>query len=219
MAPMVHWPEVMVTYDVDQRRRSSPPTPSARSARWTATSIADEVNFQTEWLDDARRYYTNIVGKYGTQVQALLKKAAAIDIRDASARCTARSGARTSAGSSTNTSSGATYTPEENAVVIAYASVYGNTETTPRTSSPRSWPTRGVRNVKVYDVSDDASRAMIVAECFRCEPPCLRSPQPTMPACFVTMEDAACTTSSPTTSRTAPSPSLKTAPGRRRRAA
>ena len=40
------------------------------------------MNFETEWLDDARRYYTNIVGKYGTQVQALLKKAAGIEIRD-----------------------------------------------------------------------------------------------------------------------------------------
>ena len=79
MAPMVHWPEVMVTYDVTTK------TLFAADAFGTFGALggnlyADEVNFQTEWLDDARRYYTNIVGKYGTQVQALLKKAATIEI-------------------------------------------------------------------------------------------------------------------------------------------
>lgn len=79
MAPMVHWPEVMVTYDATTK------TLFAADAFGTFGALggnlyADEVNFQTEWLDDARRYYTNIVGKYGTQVQALLKKAAALDI-------------------------------------------------------------------------------------------------------------------------------------------
>ena len=71
-APMVHWPEVMVTWDETDR--------VLFSADAFGFLFADEVDFARDWLDDARRYYTNIVGKYGAPVQALLKKAAALDI-------------------------------------------------------------------------------------------------------------------------------------------
>ena len=162
MAPMVHWPEVMVTYDATTK------TLFAADAFGTFGALggnlyADEVNFQTEWLDDARRYYTNIVGKYGTQVQALLKKAATIEIETI---CPLH-------GPVWRKDIGwfidkyvhwATYTPEEDAVVIAYASVYGNTETAANILAGKL-ADLGVRNVKVYDVS--ATHASeIVSECF-----------------------------------------------------
>ena len=79
MAPMVHWPEVMVTYDSFDKTLYSADAFGTFGAI-NGNIFADEVNFESEWLPDARRYYTNIVGKYGTQVQALLKKAAGIDI-------------------------------------------------------------------------------------------------------------------------------------------
>ena len=163
MAPMVHWPEVLVTYDATTK------TLFAADAFGTFGALggnlyADEVNFQTEWLDDARRYYTNIVGKYGTQVQALLKKAATIEIETI---CPLH-------GPVWRKDIGwfidkyvhwATYTPEEDAVVIAYASVYGNTETAANILAGKL-ADLGVRNVKVYDVS--ATHASeIVSECFR----------------------------------------------------
>ena len=112
MAPMVHWPEAMVTYDTTDKVLFSADAFGTFGAI-NGNLFADEVNFETEYLDDARRYYTNIVGKYGTQVQTLLRKAAHHRHSDASARCTAPSGARTSAGSSTNTSSGAPTRPRK----------------------------------------------------------------------------------------------------------
>ena len=80
MAPMVHWPEVMVTYDAAEKVLFSADAFGTFGAL-NGNIFADEVNFKTEWLPDARRYYTNIVGKYGAQVQTLLKKAAGLDIQ------------------------------------------------------------------------------------------------------------------------------------------
>ena len=79
MAPMVHWPEVMMTFDTTTGTLFSADAFGTFGALEGAL-FADEVDFAGKWLDDARRYYTNIVGKYGPQVQALLKKAAALDI-------------------------------------------------------------------------------------------------------------------------------------------
>ena len=79
MAPMVHWPEAMVTYDITTKTLFSADAFGTFGAL-SGNLFADEVNFERDWLDDARRYYVNIVGKYGTQVQALLKKAATVDI-------------------------------------------------------------------------------------------------------------------------------------------
>ena len=116
----------MVSYDVTTKTLYSADAFGTFGAL-NGNLYADEVNFQTEWLDDARRYYTNIVGKYGTQVQALLKKAATIEIETI---CPLH-------GPVWRKDIGwfidkyvhwATYKPEEQTVVIAYASVYGNTE-------------------------------------------------------------------------------------------
>ena len=80
MAPMVHWPEVMVSFDTTTGTLFSADAFGTFGAL-NGNLYADEYDFEHDWLPDARRYYTNIVGKYGTQVQALLKKAATLDIR------------------------------------------------------------------------------------------------------------------------------------------
>ena len=78
-APMVHWPEVMMTYDETDRLLLTADAFGCFGAL-NGALFADEVDFDRDYLDEARRYYTNIVGKYGPQVQAVLKKAAALDI-------------------------------------------------------------------------------------------------------------------------------------------
>ena len=79
MAPMVHWPEVMVTYDKTAKILFSADAFGSFGAI-NGNLYDDEVNWECDYLSEARRYYTNIVGKYGMQVQMLLKKAAGLDI-------------------------------------------------------------------------------------------------------------------------------------------
>ena len=79
-APMVHWPEVMLTYDATDKLLLSADAFGSFGAL-NGALFADEVNFDRDYLDEARRYYTNIVGKYGPQVQAVLKKAETLDIQ------------------------------------------------------------------------------------------------------------------------------------------
>jgi len=80
MAPMVHWPEVMVTYDATDKILFSADAFGIFGSMDGAL-FADEVDFEKDYMDEARRYYTNIVGKYGPQTLALLNKAASLDIR------------------------------------------------------------------------------------------------------------------------------------------
>ena len=79
MAPMVHWPEVMMTYDLTDKILFSADAFGTFGAL-NGRLFNDETDFMRENLDEARRYYTNIVGKYGPQVQAVLKKAAGLEI-------------------------------------------------------------------------------------------------------------------------------------------
>lgn len=117
MTPMVHWPEVMVTYE------------SSEKVLFSADGFGKfgALDCDEPWDDDARRYYIGIVGKYGVQVQALLKKAAALDI---AVICPLHGPVLTSDLSHYVNlyQLWSTYTPEKKAVVIAYASVYGNTK-------------------------------------------------------------------------------------------
>ena len=120
-----------------------------------------------EWLDDARRYYTNIVGKYGTQVQALLKKAATVEI---DMICPLHGPVWRHEHRLVHrqiSTSGARYTPEDNAVMIAYASVYGQHGKRGEHSGLASSRTRASKNVAMYDVSV-THPSVIVAEAFRC---------------------------------------------------
>ena len=163
MAPMVHWPEAMVSYDATTKTLFSADAFGTFGAL-NGNLYADEVNFKTEYLADARRYYTNIVGKYGTQVQALLKKAAAIEIETI---CPLHGPVwrKDIAWFLDKYVHWATYQPEETAIVIAYASVYGNTENAANILAGML-ADKGVRNVKVYDVSA-THPSYIVSECFR----------------------------------------------------
>ena len=126
MAPMVHWPEVMVTYDTTDKILFSADAFGTFGAM-NGNLFADEVNFERDWLDDARRYYTNIVGKYGASVQTLLKKAAGLDIQMI---CPLHGPVwRENIGWYVDKYlTWSSYAPEEKAVMIAYGSIYGNTE-------------------------------------------------------------------------------------------
>lgn len=125
-APMVHWPEVMVTYDVTDKILFSADAFGTFGAI-NGAIFADEVDFERDYMDEARRYYTNIVGKYGTQVQAILKKAATLDIAMV---CPLHGFVwRKNIGDFiAKYQLWSTYTPEVTGVMIAYASIYGGTE-------------------------------------------------------------------------------------------
>ena len=164
MAPMVHWPEVMVTYDTTDRILYSADAFGTFGAL-NGNLYADQMNFERDWLDDARRYYTNIVGKYGVQVQSLLKKAAGLDI---AMICPLhgpiwRENIDWFVEKYQNWSA---YTPEDRAVAIFTGSVYGNTDNAADILAARL-AEKGVKKIAQYDVSHtDVSQ--LVAECFRC---------------------------------------------------
>ncbi|MEA5051180.1 MAG: rubredoxin [Oscillospiraceae bacterium] len=126
MAPMVHWPEVMVTYDSADKTLFSADAFGCFGAL-NGALFADEVDFMGEYLGEARRYYANIVGKYGAQVQSLLRKMAALDV---SLLCPLHGFVwRADIGSYVAYyEKWSAWTPERAGVMIAYASVYGNTE-------------------------------------------------------------------------------------------
>ena len=126
-APMVHWPEAMVTFDTTNGALFSADAFGSFIAL-DGKLFADEVNFDRDWIDEARRYLTNIVGKYGPQVLALLKKAAGLDIRMI---CPLHGPVwRKDLGYILDKyAKWAAYEPEVQGVLIAFASVYGGTET------------------------------------------------------------------------------------------
>ena len=148
-APMVHWPEAMVTFDTTNGVLFSADAFGSFIAL-DGKLFADEVNFDRDWLDEARRYYTNIVGKYGPQVQALLKKAAGLDIQMI---CPLHGPVwRKDLGYILGKyAKWAAYEPEVQGVLIAFASVYGGTETAANILACRL-AELGVP-VEMYDVS------------------------------------------------------------------
>ena len=140
-APMVHWPEVIMTYD------------STDKVLFSADAFGKFGALDTEedWACEARRYYIGIVGKYGAQVQALLKKAAALDIEII---CPLH-------GPVLNDNLGyyidlyntwSSYQPEEEGIVIAYTSVYGNTKKAV-TSLADKLRAKGCPKVVVHDLA------------------------------------------------------------------
>lgn len=166
-APMVHWPEAMVTLDVTNGVLFSADAFGSFIAL-DGKLFNDEVNFDRDWLDEARRYYTNIVGKYGPQVQLLLGKAAAV-LDKIKIICPLH-------GPVWHTELGyiidkyqhwSTYTPEDSDGVMAvYASMYGNTESAAQALAAKLVE-RGVNNVRVYDVSN-THVSYLISETFRC---------------------------------------------------
>ncbi len=159
MAPMVHWPEVMVSYDTTDKILFSADGFGTFGAL-NGALFADEVNFERDYLDEARRYYTNIVGKYGDQVQTLLKKASTLEIEMI---CPLhgfvwRKNISDFIGKYMHWSS---YAPEEYGVMIAYASVYGHTENTAEILACKLRE-RGIKTV-MFDVSVTPASDIIAA--------------------------------------------------------
>lgn len=154
MAPMVHWPEVMVEYEQSEKILFS-------ADGFGKFGALDE---EEDWTDEARRYFINIVGKYGAQVQALLKKAATLDIQTI---CPLH-------GAILKENLGfyidkyltwSSYEPEEEGVVIAYTSIHGNTAKAAQKMA-EILESKGAKAVRLFDLSrDDMSEA--VSSAFR----------------------------------------------------
>lgn len=164
MAPMVHWPEAMVSYDTVDKILFSADGFGTFGAI-NGNLFADEVNFERDWLDDARRYFINIVGKYGVQVQNLLKKATTLEIKMI---CPLHGPVwRENLGWFIEKyDTWSSYKPEDQAVMIAYASIYGNTENAAEILASKL-ADKGVKNIAMYDVSV-TDPSVIVSESFRC---------------------------------------------------
>lgn len=165
MIPMVHWPEAMVTYDSYDKVLFSADAFGTFGAL-NGNIFADEVKFEQEWLDEARRYLTNIVGKYGTQVQAALKKAAGLDI---AVICPLHGPIwrENIPWFIDKYQKWSTYTPEDHTVLILYASIYGNTENTVNVLAGKL-ADKGEKNIAVYDVSV-TDPSYLLSEAFRCD--------------------------------------------------
>ena len=164
MAPMVHWPEVMVTYDKKDKILFTADAFGTFGAI-NGNLFDDEVDWERDYLDEARRYYTNIVGKYGLQVQMLLKKVSAFDIK---MLCPLH-------GLLIRKNIGlfikkydkwSSYTPEENSVLIAYSSVYGGTESAVNLLASKL-ADKGVKHIKMYDVSM-THPSFVLSDPFKC---------------------------------------------------
>lgn len=149
-APMVHWPEVIMTYESTTGTLFSADAFGAFGAM-SGNIFADEVRWDHDWRDEARRYYVNIVGKYGPQVQAVLAKAASLDIKmicplhahiwrkdfeEIIGRYKQWSG----------------YEPQRFSVAIFYGSIYGNTENAAEILASKL-AENGMRSIMVFDVS------------------------------------------------------------------
>lgn len=159
MAPMVHWPEVMVTYDMTDRVLFSADAFGTFGAL-NGALFADEVDFFGDYLKEARRYYTNIVGKYGNQVQALLKKAATVEI-DMICPLHGFVWRKNIGDYLVKYQQWSRYEPEVTGVMIAYASVYGNTENAANILACKLRE-RGVKTT-IFDVSVTASSEIVAA--------------------------------------------------------
>ena len=153
-APMVHWPEVMVEYEETEKVLFSA----------DAFGRFGDSDAGTDWDDEARRYYINIVGKYGGPVTTLLKKAAGLDIRTI---CPLHGPVLTSDLSHyiEKYQTWASYQPEEKGILIAYASIHGNTEIAAKKMAS-ILEEKGAENVVLYDLAR-ADVAAVVADAFR----------------------------------------------------
>ncbi|MEG2083659.1 MAG: FprA family A-type flavoprotein, partial [Oscillospiraceae bacterium] len=162
-APMVHWPEVMFTYDQKSKALFSADAFGTFGAL-CGNIFDDELDFDRDWLPDARRYYSNIVGKYGVQVQSALAKSAPLDIalicplhgpvwRGNIAYILDKYRLWSS------------WAPEDKGVVVAYGSMYGHTKSV-ADALAALLADRGVKNIAVHDVSaTDVS--YVISDLFR----------------------------------------------------
>ena len=171
-APMVPWPEAMVSFDLSNGVLFSADAFGTFGAL-DGKLFTSEYKNEEVWLDEARRYYTNIVGKYGLQVQTLFKKLSGLDIK---LICPLH-------GPVIDKNLGyylekydkwSKYEPEEKAVMIAYASMYGNTESAVNALACKLVE-KGITNIAVYDVSS-THVSTLISESFRVSNIVLASP-------------------------------------------
>ncbi len=153
-APMVHWPEVIVTYD------------SVDKVLFSADGFGKfgALDVEEDWVDEARRYYIGIVGKYGVQVQNLLKKAAGLDIEKI---CPLHGPVLSeNLGYYINLyNTWSSYQPEEEGIVIAYTSIYGNTKKAVIQLADKL-KENGCPKVLVYDLAR-TDMAQAISDAFR----------------------------------------------------
>ena len=164
-APMVHWPEVMVTFDTTNGVLFSADA-FGTFGTLDGKLFADEVNFDRDWLDDARRYLTNIVGKYGPHIQLLLKKAGGI-LDQIKYICPLHGPVwrKDLMYFIQKYDIWSRYEPEEKGILVVYASMYGNTESAAQALAARLCD-KGMTNVALYDVSStDVSQ--LISETFK----------------------------------------------------
>ncbi len=164
-APMVHWPEAMVTLDVTNGVLFAADAFGSFIAL-DGKLFNDEVDFDRDWIGEARRYFTNIVGKYGPHVQLLLKKAATV-LDQIKFICPLHGPVwRGDFGYILDKyQHWSTYEPEEQAVMVVYASMYGNTESAAQALCAKL-AERGVKNTVLYDVSS-THVSYLISEAFR----------------------------------------------------
>lgn len=162
-APMVHWPEAMVSFDLTNGVLFAADAFGSFGAL-NGKLFNDEMDFDRDWLDDARRYYTNIVGKYGPHVQALLKKAGTIDIKII---CPLHGPVwRSDLGYILDKyNKWSSYEPEEKGIMIVYASMYGNTEAAANELATKLVE-KGLTKVVMYDVSN-THVSQLISETFK----------------------------------------------------
>lgn len=162
-APMVHWPEVMFTYDTTTKVLFSADA-FGTFGLLNGRLFDDELDFEKEFMDHARRYFTNIVGKYGKPTMNALAKASKIEIK----MIAPLHGPiwRKNLGTLIEKyKKWATYTPEEKGVLIVYGSMYGHTEEVAFLMASMLVQ-RGITNIKVYDASK-THLSYIIADAFR----------------------------------------------------
>lgn len=163
MAPMVHWPEVMVSYDETDKVLFSADAFGSFGIT-NECLFADQRDIEKDWLPEARRYYANIVGKYGPSVQTLLKKASGLDIQMI---CPLHGPIwrQNLPWLLDKYQKWSTYTPEEKGVVIVYGSIYGHTKNAAEVLAQKL-SQQGLSNIRLYDVSQ-IDLSYIIAEAFR----------------------------------------------------
>ncbi len=149
-APMVHWPEVMFTYEVSKGILFSADAFGSFGAL-SGNIFADETDFENAFLDESRRYYANIVGRYGMQVQAALKKVSTLEINMI---CSVHGPIwrKNLAYLLDKYDKWSRYIPEQKGIVLFYASMYGNTENVMNVLANKL-AMRGIQDIRMYDVS------------------------------------------------------------------
>lgn len=172
MAPMVHWPEVMMTYVPEEKALFSSDAFGSFGAL-NGNLFNSDIDYKHAWLEEARRYYANIVGKFGLQVQSVLKKVSPLEIEmlcplhgvvwDKDISYFVK-----------KYSLWSSYLPEQEDVMIVYGSIYGNTENAVNILANKLGQ-QGVKNIAVFDVSK-TDISYIIGHMWRCKTIVLATP-------------------------------------------